>query len=71
MYYYYNYHTNILIFAKKHYDKDIFFSNILTFVYMYILVWCLGFRVKEADPPPCPSLYGGEYILLGGRDFVK
>lgn len=45
MYYYYNYHTNILIFAKKHYDKDIFFSNILTFVYMYILVWCLVFRV--------------------------
>lgn len=37
MYYYYNYHTNILIFAKKHYDKDIFFSNILTFVCMETL----------------------------------
>ena len=43
MYYYYNYHTNILIFAKKHYDKDIFF-----FKYPYLCVHVhsgLGFRV--------------------------
>jgi hypothetical protein len=32
-----------------------------------------GYEVHNfrGDPPPCPSLYGGEYILLGGRDFVK
>jgi hypothetical protein len=31
----------------------------------------MRFIILELDPPPCPSLYGGEYILLGGRDFVK
>lgn len=41
MCYYCYYYTNILIFAKKHYDKEIFFSNILIFVYMYILRWSM------------------------------
>ena len=33
---------------------------------------CKGFLGYETDPPPCPSLYGGEYnvLLMGHKSVV-